>query len=128
MHLPSGRTSTYKMPHLLYIFSLQNTSSRLGSLHSRHLVVQRQNVRQRTDGRYGEGVDLLVRLGVVVLDVQKVARVLEGRHVPVEVAHPLVQVRVAGANVADVALEVLHVDGVEPDEGDEAVFGNAPYC
>jgi hypothetical protein len=44
--------------------------------------------------------------------------------VPVELTHPLVQAGVAAADVADVALEVLHVDGVEADYGDEAVVLN----
>jgi hypothetical protein len=36
---------------------------------------------------------------------------------PVQISHPRVQVRVAGADVADVALEVLDVDDVEADDG-----------
>ena len=48
------------------------------------------------------------------LDVQEVGRVLEGRLVPVQVAHPLVYGRVAGADIADIALEVLHVHGLFP--------------
>lgn len=57
-------------------------------------------------------------LGVVVLDVQEVGRRgAEGGGVlaPVQVAQPAVRGRVAAADVADVALEVLHVDGVEAD-------------
>lgn len=46
------------------------------------------------------------------LDVQEVGRVLEGRDVPVQVAHPAVQQRVARADVTEVALEVLDVDGL----------------
>lgn len=83
-----------------------------GLLQSRHLLIERQDVRERADRRDGEGVDLLVRAGVVVLDVQEVGRVLEGRVVPVQVPHPRVQVWVAGPNVFDVALEVLDVDGL----------------
>lgn len=86
----------------------------------RNLLLQRQDVRQRADGRDGEGVDLGVAPRVVPLDVLKLRRLLERRLVPVQVAHPPVQRRVPGADVADVALEVLHVDGVEADEGDEA--------
>lgn len=48
----------------------------------------------------------------MVLDVQEVGRVAEGRVLPVQVAHPGVQRRVARADVADVALEVLDVDGL----------------
>lgn len=74
-------------------------------------------MRQRTDGADGEGVDLGVALCVVPLDVLELGRVLEGRHVPVQVAHPLVDEGVPGADVADVALEVLHVDGIKSDNG-----------
>lgn len=86
-----------------------------------YLLVQRQNIGQRSNGRYREGVDLRVALGVMILDVQEVGRVLEGRVVPVQVAHPLVGGRVPGADVPDVALEVLDVDGVEADNGTESV-------
>lgn len=48
----------------------------------------------------------------MVLDVQEIGRVLEGRVVPVQVAHPCVQVWVARPDVLDVALEVLYVDGL----------------
>ena len=82
------------------------------SLDRRHLLVQGQDVGQGPDGGDAERVDLGVAPGVVPLDVLELGRVFEGGHGPVEGAHPLVQVRVAGANVADVALEVLHVDGL----------------
>lgn len=51
-------------------------------------------------------------LGVVPLDVVEVRRIGEGRVVPVEVAHPSVDGGVAGADIADVALEVLDIDGL----------------
>ncbi|KAJ3472434.1 hypothetical protein NLG97_g10991 [Lecanicillium saksenae] len=86
-----------------------------------NLLLERQNVGQRADGRDGERVDVGVAAGVVPLDVLKLRRVLEGGNGPVQVAHPLVDGGVAGANVPDVALEVLDVDGVETDERDIAV-------
>lgn len=61
----------------------------------------------------------------------EVARVFERSIVPVQLAHPLVQVRVPVADRAQVALEVREVDGVEanlgrmhafrPEEGEEQV-------
>jgi hypothetical protein len=53
------------------------------------------------------------------LDVLKVCRVLERRIVPVQLAHPAVQVRVPITDVADVALEVADVDRVKADDGRE---------
>lgn len=53
---------------------------------------------------------------VMPLDVLKLRRVLERIVRPVQMAHPPVQSRVPGANIANVALEMLDVDGVEPDE------------
>jgi hypothetical protein len=53
-----------------------------------------------------------VALGVVVLDVKEVGRVLERRVVPVQVAHPVVHVRVSRTDVSNVALEMLHIDGL----------------
>lgn len=50
---------------------------------------------------------------IMPLDVIKLRRLLKRRMVPVQVTQPLVQARVAAANVANVALEVLHVHRVE---------------
>lgn len=57
---------------------------------SDNLLVERQNVRHGPQRGDGERVDLGVRLGVVVLDVQEVGGVAESRQVPVQVAHPVV--------------------------------------
>lgn len=88
------------------------------SPNSHNLLVQRQDVRQRADRSDSKGVDLGVAPRVVPLDVLKLRRLLERGDIPVQVAHPPVQRRVPRADVADVALEVLDVDGVEADEGD----------
>lgn len=48
------------------------------------------------------------------LDVVEVCRVLERRDVPVQIPHPLVNSRVAGPDVADVALEVLDIHRLFP--------------
>jgi hypothetical protein len=52
-------------------------------------------------------------LGVVILDMLKLSRILERREVPVQMPHPLVQVGISRPDVANVALEMLHIDGVE---------------
>jgi hypothetical protein len=56
-------------------------------------------------------------LCVMVFDVLEFRRVLERRHVPVQMPHPIVEVWIASANVANVALEVLYVDGIEAHDG-----------
>lgn len=70
-------------------------------------------MRQRPQRRNAIGVDLGVAPRVMPLDVIKLRRLLKRGMVPVQVAHPLVQARVAAADVANVALEVLHVHRVE---------------
>lgn len=55
---------------------------------SGHILIERQDVRHWTDWRDREWVDLLVRFGVVTLDVSKLGGTLEGIVVPVQVAHP----------------------------------------
>jgi hypothetical protein len=73
-------------------------------------------------------IDLSMTLRVMVLDVLKLGRVFEGWVIPVQMSEPLVEMRVAGANVAYVAFEVLDVDGVEADQGcveADVCFG---YC
>jgi len=52
-------------------------------------------------------------LCIVLLNMLPLRRLAECRDIPVQVTQPLVQRGVPGADVADVALEVLHVDGVE---------------
>lgn len=60
-------------------------------------------------------------LRVVLPDVLKLRRLAERRDVPEQMAQPPVDGRVSRANVADVGLEMLHVDRVEAhDRGEEA--------
>ena len=68
---------------------------------------------QRSDAML---VDLFVALRVMFLDVLELRRAPEGLFVPVQLPQPLVQRGVPGSNVPDVALEMLHVDGVESDD------------
>lgn len=56
-------------------------------------------------------------LGVMILDMFKLGRFAKGRHIPIQVPHPVVQRRVARADIADVAFEMLDVDGIEADDG-----------
>lgn len=55
----------------------------------------------------------------MVFDVLKIRRLLESRVLPIQMPEPLVKMGVPRANVPDVALEVLDVDGVEADDGCE---------
>ena len=57
--------------------------------------------------------------GVMSLNMHEIGGRLAKRlgMLPVQIPHPRVQVGVAGADVADVALEVLDVDDVEADDG-----------
>jgi len=60
-----------------------------------------------------------VALGVVTLDVEEVGRVSEGGHVPVEVSHPSMEMRIPRSDVSEVALEVLDVNGIKPNQCNE---------
>lgn len=51
-------------------------------------------------------------LGVVIFNVQEIGGFFEACDVPVEVSQPFVNVRVAGADVSNVALEVLDIYGL----------------
>lgn len=55
-------------------------------------------------------------LGIVLLDMLEFRGVVEGWQVPVEVTQPAVNGWEAGADVFNVALEVLHVDWVEAND------------
>lgn len=56
-------------------------------------------------------------LCVVIFDMLKLRRVFERRYVPVQLPQPLMQRRVARSDITDVALEMLHIDGVEANDG-----------
>lgn len=88
-----------------------------GCLHSRNLILLTQNVRQRANRRDLIFVDLAMALRIMVLDMLELCRLSERRYVPVQMAHPLVEVWVSRSNVADVAFEMLDVDRVEADNG-----------
>jgi hypothetical protein len=53
----------------------------------------------------------------VLLDMFELRRVLERGNVPVQVSEPAMDGRIATADVADVAFEVLHINGIESDYG-----------
>lgn len=51
------------------------------------------------------------------LDMRKFSRILECRNVPIEIPQPFVDMRVSGADIANVGLEMLNVDDVEANDG-----------
>lgn len=53
----------------------------------------------------------------MLLDMFELRRLLESGDAPIQVPEPLVQSRIAGADVADVAFEMLNVNRVEADDG-----------
>lgn len=55
--------------------------------------------------------------GIVLLDVLKLCRFIECRHIPIQVSQPLMKGRITRANITNIALEVLHVDWIEPGNG-----------
>ncbi len=96
----------------------------LHPINSKNLLPLLQNIRHRPYRRNRKLINLAMTLRIMLLDVLKFRRVLEPINIPVQMTQPLMQSRVAGANVADVALEVLDVDGVEAhDSGVQADVG-----
>lgn len=62
-------------------------------------------------------VDLQVALGVMILDMSELGRVVKSRHIPVQLAHPFVQGRIAASNFAQITLEVLVIHSVKANNG-----------
>ena len=58
-----------------------------------------------------------MRLTIILLDMLEISRLLNPRHIPIEVLQPAVEARVAVSDTPEHELEVLLVDGVEADEG-----------
>ena len=73
-------------------------------------------MRPRPPGRDSLGIHIVVTLAIVLLDMFKVGRVPVLRMPPVHALEPIVQHGILATNHAEVALEVLHVDGVEADQ------------
>ena len=61
-------------------------------------------------------INLPMALRIMFLDMFKLRRLPKRRHIPIQMPHPLVQRRVSRSYVADIAFEVLDVDGVEADD------------
>ena len=56
-------------------------------------------------------------LRIMPLDMLKLRRLPKRRHFPIQMPDPAVQRGETGADVAEIAFEVLDVDGVEADDG-----------
>jgi len=54
---------------------------------------------------------------IMVFDMFELRRVLERRYVPIQVPQPLMQRRITRSDIADIALEMLHIHGVEANDG-----------
>lgn len=54
---------------------------------------------------------------VVILDMLKLRCLLEGRYVPVQLPQPLMQRRITRSDITNVAFKMLHIDGVEANDG-----------
>ena len=63
------------------------------------------------------GVDLCVALSIMLPDMFKLRRLPESGDTPIQISEPFVQSRISGADVADVAFEVLNINRVETDDG-----------
>ena len=53
----------------------------------------------------------------MLLDMFELRCVLECGNVPVQISEPAMNGRIAAADVANVAFEVLHIDSIESDDG-----------
>lgn len=62
-------------------------------------------------------VNLRMTFSVMFFDMFKLRRVAKGGNAPVEIPHPLVQCRIPGSDIANVAFEMLDVDWIEADNG-----------
>lgn len=54
-------------------------------------------------------------LGIMFLDMFKLRRFPKSRHIPIQMPQPFMQRRVTRSYIADVAFEMLDVDGIEAD-------------
>ena len=60
-------------------------------------------------------INLSVTPRVMSLDMLKLRRTAKSLYIPIQFPQPFMQMRVAGADIADIALEVLHVHSIKAD-------------
>lgn len=58
-------------------------------------------------------------LRIMKLNMLKIRRIPKRRNIPIQPTHPAMNSREAGADVTEITLEMLDVDGVEADDGRE---------
>lgn len=56
-------------------------------------------------------------LRIMRLNMRKLRRIAKRRDIPVQIPQPLMDIRIPRSDVPDVRLEVLHIDGIEADDG-----------
>lgn len=56
-------------------------------------------------------------LGIMFLNMLKLRRLPKRRHIPIQHPHPPMQRRIPRSDIPNVALEMLHVHGIEADDG-----------
>lgn len=52
-------------------------------------------------------------LGIMALDMRKLRRLPKSLYIPIQMPQPLVQIRIPGPDVADIAFEMLHIHRIE---------------
>ena len=62
-------------------------------------------------------INLLMAFRVMLLDMFKLGRLAKRRHIPIQIPEPVMQRRIARADISDVTLEMLDVDRVEAYDG-----------
>lgn len=65
-------------------------------------------------------------LSIMLLDMLKLRRLPKSWHIPIQMSHPFMQCGIAGANVSDITFEMLHIHGVEADDG--GVEADVCFC
>lgn len=83
----------------------------------RNLLILGQNIRHGPNRRDAERINLLMALCIMELYMLELGSLMERRDIPEDGPKPAMNRRVSGADIAEIALEVLDVDGVEADDG-----------
>lgn len=104
------------MATLLCLGAISPILCLLRNQHGPHLLILGQNIRHWSNGGNRELINLPMRLGIVLLNVLKVRRIPERWQIPVQPTHPAVNSWISRPDITNIALEMLHVDRVEPDD------------
>lgn len=104
-----------KLPYTLEYLDLLSSQLTISLPHRSNLLIFSQNIRHRSHGRDRKLINLGMTLRIMLFNMLKLRRLLERGNIPIQRSQPAMNSRVSRSDIANIALEMLNVHGIEPD-------------